>query len=159
YDYSQAITFLRLAEFYLNYAEIQIALGNEPEAREYINKLRRRPSVSMPDITASGQELVRIYRNERAIELHLEDSRFFDLLRWKAAPGNIDIPTRGLTSVLMDWTGAQPGDLQGKLSFTYGVIPEAEVRKPWKGDYYYLLPIPNDEIRKSNGTLVQNPGY
>ncbi|MET0242596.1 MAG: RagB/SusD family nutrient uptake outer membrane protein, partial [Flavitalea sp.] len=159
YDYSQAITFLRLAEFYLNYAEIQIALGNEAEAREYINKLRRRPSVNMPDITASGAELVRVYRNERAIELHLEDSRFFDLLRWKAAPGNIDIPTRGLTSVLMDWTGAQAGDLKGKLSFGYGVIPEAEVRKPWKGDYYYLLPIPNDEIRKSNGTLVQNPGY
>jgi hypothetical protein len=159
YNYSQAIVFLRLAEFYLNYAEIQIALGNEVLAREYINKVRKRPSVNMPDITSSGAELVREYRNERAIELHLEDHRFFDLLRWKAAPGNVDAPTRGLTSVTMDWTGTQAGDQLGKLSYTYGVIPEAEVRKPWKGDYYYLLPIPNDEIRRSNNAIKQNPGY
>ena len=159
YDYNQAITFLRLAEFYLNYAEIQIALGNEALAREYINKIRRRPSVNMPDITSSGADLVRDYRNERAIELHLEDHRFFDLMRWKAAPGNIDIPIKGLTSVKMDWTGAQQGDLLGKLSYTYGVIDNAEVRNPWKGDYYYLLPIPRDEIKKSHDAIKQNPGY
>lgn len=159
YDYAQAIVFLRLAEFYLNYAEIEIALGNEAVARDYINKVRKRPSVNMPDITSSGTDLVRAYRNERAIELHLEDHRFFDLMRWKAAPGNIDIPIRGLTSVKMDWTGAQAGDLQGKLSYTYGVIEAAEVRKPWKGDYYYLLPIPRDEIKKSHDAIKQNPGF
>jgi hypothetical protein len=136
-----------------------MALGNEGLAREYINKVRKRPSVNMPDITASGAELVRQYRNERAIELHLEDSRFFDLMRWKAAPGMIDVPVRGLTGVTMDWTGAQPGALAGKLTYTYGVIAEAEVRKPWKGDYYYLFPIPNDEVKKSNNAIVQNPGY
>ncbi len=159
FDYNQAIVFMRLAEYYLNYAEIQIALGNEVLAREYINKVRKRPSVNMPDITSSGADLVKEYRNERAMELHLEDSRFFDLMRWKAAPGNIDIPVRGLTRVTMDWTGAQPGALQGKIAYTYGVIAEAEVRKPWKGNYYYLLPIPTDEIKKSNNTLKQNPGY
>ena len=159
YDYNQAISFLRLAEFYLNYAEIQIALGNEGVAREYINKVRKRPSVNMPDINSTGADLVKDYRNERAIELHLEDQRFFDLMRWKAAPGNIDIPIRGLAGVKMDWTGAQAGDLLGKLSYTYGVIAEAEVRKPWKGDYYYLFPIPNDEIKKSNNVIKQNPGY
>ncbi|NLR80868.1 RagB/SusD family nutrient uptake outer membrane protein [Chitinophaga eiseniae] len=159
YDYSQAIVFLRLAEFYLNYAEIEIALGNEAVARDYINKVRKRPSVNMPNITSAGTDLVRDYRNERAIELHLEDHRFFDLMRWKAAPGNIDIPIRGLTSVKMDWTGAQAGDLLGKLSYTYGVIDAAEVRAPWKGDYYYLLPIPREEIKKSHNAIKQNPGY
>jgi hypothetical protein len=159
YDYNQAISFLRLTEFYLNYAEIQIALGDESVARDYINKIRKRPSVNMPDITSSGTDLVRDYRNERAIELHLEDHRFYDLMRWKAAPGNIDIPIRGLSIVTMDWTGAQPGDLLGKLSYTYGVIDAAETRKPWKGDFYYLLPIPRDEIQKSNNALKQNPGY
>ena len=115
----------------------------------------------MPDITSSGADLVRAYRNERAIELHLEDSRFYDLMRWKAAPGNVDMPVRGLTSVKMDWTGVPAGDINllGKLSYTYGVIAEAEVRAPWKGDYYYLFPIPNVEIKKSNGVLKQNPGY
>jgi len=159
YDYAQIVAFMRISEFYLNYAEIQMALGNEELARQYINKVRKRPSVNMPDITSSGAELVKDYRNERAIELLLEDSRFFDLMRWKAAPGHVDIPIRGLTKVTMDWTGAKPGDLLGKLSFTFGVIPEAEVRTAWKGDYYYLFPIPNVEIKKSNGAIKQNPGY
>ncbi len=159
YDYSQVIVFMRLPEFYLNYAEIQIALGNEPVAREYINKIRRRQVVNMPDITSTGVELVKEYRNERAIELLLEDSRFFDLMRWKAAPGHVDIPVTGLTKVTMDWTSAQKGDLIGILTYTYGVIAEAEVRTTWKGDYYYLFPIPTAEIRKSNNTLIQNPGY
>jgi hypothetical protein len=159
YDYNQVVVFMRLTEFYLNYAEIQIALGNEAVAREYINKVRKRGSVNMPDVKSTGAALVRDYRNERAIELHLEDTRFFDLMRWKAAPGNVDIAVRGLTKVTMDWSAAKPGDVLGKLSYTYGVIPEAEVRKPWKGDHYYLFPIPNTEIRKSNGALKQNPGY
>ena len=131
YDYNQVVPFMRLAEFLLNYAEIQIALGNEPIAREYINKVRKRPSVNMPDIITSGADLVRDYRNERAIELHLEDMRWFDLMRWKAAPGNVDIVIRGLTSVTMDWTGVPAGDQLGKLTFTYGVIPEAETRNTY----------------------------
>ena len=159
YDYHQVIIFMRLAEFYLNYAEIEIALGNEDIAREYINKIRKRPSVNMPDITSTGDDLVRDYRNERAIVLHLEDSRFWDLMRWKIAPGHVDIAVRGLTSVTMDWTGAQPGDMLGKLNFTYGVVQAAEARATWKGDYYYLFPIPNDEIKKSNNAIKQNPGY
>jgi hypothetical protein len=159
YDYNQVVPFMRLPEFYLNYAEALIALGNEPEARIWINKVRKRPSVNMPDITTGGADLVRDYRNERAIELHLEDMRWFDLMRWKAAPGNVDITIRGLTSVTMDWTGVPAGDQLGKFTFTYGTITAAEVRNPWKGDYYYLLPIPADEIRRSNNVLVQNPGY
>lgn len=34
--------FFRLAEFYLNYAECQIELGNDNEALSYINKTRTR---------------------------------------------------------------------------------------------------------------------
>lgn len=160
FDYNQLVVFMRLTEFYLNYAEIQIALGNEDLAREYINKVRRRPSVSMPDISSSGAALVREYRNERAVELHLEDMRFFDLMRWKDAPGKVDLnPIRGLTSVTMDWTGAQEGDLLGTLNFTYGEITAADPRSTWPGDHYYLFPIPREEIQRSNNNLVQNPGY
>jgi len=160
YDYAQVTVFMRLTEFYLNYAEIQIALGNEALAREYINRVRRRPSTNMPDITSTGAELLRVYRNERAIELNLEDFRFYDLMRWKAAPGNVDAPTRGLTQVTMDWTGAKAGDLLGILSYTFGDLTDATIKKnPWKGDYYYLFPIPNTEIKKSNGAIIQNPGY
>jgi len=160
FDYSQSTPFMRLAEFYLNYAEIHIALGNEDIAREYINRVRSRPSVNMPDITSTGDDLVRDYRNERAIELHLEDTRFFDLVRWKAGPGNIDkYPIRGLTSVTMDWTGAQEGDATGVFNFEYGNVPDVDERVPWPGDHYYLFPIPQEEIKRSNNKIEQNPGY
>ncbi len=160
FDYNQMVIHMRLAEFYLNYAEIQIALGDEDKAREYINKVRSRPSVNMPPVTASGADLVQLYRNERAIELHLEDSRFWDLLRWKAAPGNVDLnPITGLTSVKMDWTTAQEGDAMGTLSYEYGEITTADVRSAWPGDYYYRLPIPRTEIQRSNNNIEQNPGY
>jgi hypothetical protein len=159
YNYEQVVLFMRLTEFYLNYAEIQIALGNEATAREYLNLIRKRASTNMPDITSTGAALVTDYRNERAIELHLEDQRFFDIRRWKSAPGMVDQPVRGLTSVKMDWKGVPAGTL-GKLSYQFGVIPGAEVRKPWPADdHLYLFPIPFDEIKKSNNVLVQNPGY
>ncbi len=151
---------MRLAEFYLNYAEIQIALGNEDVARQYINLVRQRPSVNMPEITSTGADLIRDYRNERAVELHLEDTRFFDLLRWKAAPGNIDLnPIRGLTEVTMDWSDAKEGDLLGELNYTYGEITAVDPRSRWPGDYYYLFPIPREEVQRSNNSIEQNPGY
>lgn len=159
FDYNQVVVYMRLAEFYYNYAEIQIALGNENEAREYINKVRSRPSVNMPDITSTGAELVREYKNERAVELHLEDSRFFDLMRWKDAPGKVDRKPLGLTSVTMDWTGAAEGDLIGKLHYTYGEVIGPDPRAPWPGDYYYVFPIPRVEIQRSNNKLEQNPVY
>jgi len=160
FDYSQLMIFMRLPEFYLNYAETQIALGNEVVAREYINKVRSRPSVNMPDITSSGADLMRDYKNERAVELHLEDIHFWDLLRWKDAPGKIDLfPIRGLSKVTMDWSGAEAGDLLGELNFTYGPIDEVDPRFPWPGDYYYLFPIPREEIQRSNNKITQNPGY
>ncbi|MFS4417473.1 RagB/SusD family nutrient uptake outer membrane protein [Maribacter sp. 2307ULW6-5] len=150
FEYNNVTTFIRLAEMYLNYAEIQLALGNEDEARNYINLVRARPSVNMPPITATGAELVEVYRRERAVELALEDHRFWDLLRWKAGPGHIDInPVNGLTSVTKDWSDG------GRLTFEYG--PIVEQREPWPGDFYYLLPIPRDEINRTG--IEQNPGY
>jgi hypothetical protein len=152
YDYNYILPWIRLGELYLNYAEIQIALGNEESARGYINMVRSRPSVNMPPITATGEELTEVYRKERAIELVLEDHRFFDLLRWKAAEGNMDInPVYGLSSVKRDWSD------EGKFEFEYG--PVNTQRAAWPGDYYYLLPIPRDEVNRSNGEIEQNPGY
>ncbi|MBJ6367463.1 RagB/SusD family nutrient uptake outer membrane protein [Snuella sedimenti] len=152
FEYNQVTSYIRLAEMYLNYAEIQIALGNEAEAREYINKVRQRASVNMPNVTASGAELVKVYKRERAVELHLEDTRFYDLMRWKDAPGKVDMnPTRGIELVTKDYSNG------GVLHFTYGT--ETDNRTAWPGDHYYLMPISRDEVQRSNNTLEQNPGY
>jgi hypothetical protein len=83
----------RLAEIYLNYAEAQFELGNESVAREYVNKVRARPSVNMPPIlaTVTGEALRQRIYNERRVELAFESHRFWDVRRWKIA---IDIENR-----------------------------------------------------------------
>src|SRR5690606_22475447 len=75
--------FCRYGEILLNYAEAQYNLGNEDLAREYINKVRSRPSVNMPPVTDAGAALEKRIQNERRIELYAEEHRFFDIRRWK----------------------------------------------------------------------------
>ena len=81
-EYTPDIKF-RKTEFYLNYAETQIFLGNEDEARAAINAVRARNGVNMPPITATGDDLIEAYRRERAVELFMEGHRFNDIRRWK----------------------------------------------------------------------------
>ncbi len=76
--------FMRYGEILLNYAEACIELGQDAEARTYINMIRKR--AGMPDVTESGDALRIRYRNERKIELALEEHRFFDVRRWVIGP-------------------------------------------------------------------------
>lgn len=141
---SQNWILIRYAEVLLNYAEAQLNLGNEEEARTYINMVRSR--AGQPDLEASvtGQELVDRYRNERKIELAFEEHYYFDIRRWKTAPENHGGPVYRMNIVKND-----------DDTYTYSVS-EMEQRI-WKDAYYYL-PIPQDEIFK-NPNLVQNDGY
>src|SRR5690554_767729 len=75
----------RYGEILLNYAEAMYQLGDEEIAREYINKIRSRPSVEMPPVTESGEALWERLVNERRIELVFEEHRFYDVRRWKIA--------------------------------------------------------------------------
>ena len=77
---------IRYAEVLLNYAEACIELGEDAEARKYINMIRTR--AGMPDIPDSemGDVLKEHYRNERKIELAYEQHRYFDIRRWMIAP-------------------------------------------------------------------------
>ncbi len=137
----------RLAEFYLNYAEAEIALGNEGEARTAINAVRTR--VGMPAITIeTGAALVERYRRERRIELVLEDHRFFDIRRWKIGPEVLD---KQVTKVDVNRNGAV-------MQYIYGELPTTLDNRNWN-DKLYFLPIPFIEIQRSNGKLTQNPGY
>lgn len=136
--------YFRKSEFYLNYAECQIALGNDPEARTAINAVRAR--VGMPPVTESGAALLTRYRNERRVELVLEDLRFDDIRRWKIGPAALGIPAMGVNI------------LKNGAVFEYDYSLIADGARKWD-DKLYLLPIPYSEIQKSNNTLTQNPGY
>src|SRR5690606_3090386 len=88
----------RLADIYLHYAEAQLALGNEAVAREYISKVRARPSVNLPPIpdSVTGEALWKRLVNERRIELAFEGHRYFDIRRWKIAAQVENPPVRGM---------------------------------------------------------------
>ena len=137
-------TFYRFAEILLNYAEASYFLGDEATARQYINMVRSRPSVNMPEVTESGEALFERIINERRIELVFEEHRWFDVRRWKILPQVADEDrTRMIIRKNPD------GTKQYEVTFwKEGNFNEAN----------YLLPIPQAEINK-NALLEQNPGY
>lgn len=134
----------RLAEVYLNYAEAQYELGNEAEARNYLNLVRSRPSVNMPPVTAGSTALRDAIRHEREIELCFEGHRFYDVRRWKIAAVTENKPIRAVNI-----TKNQNG------SFSYDYF-DLQPRKFLEANY--LFPIPKYETQK-NKLLIQNPGY
>jgi len=141
--------FMRYTEVILNYAEACIALGQETEAKTYLNMIRKR--AGMPDIPASetGLLLLNRYRNERRIELAYEEQRYFDVRRWMIAP--------------QVYTNAKAVNILYKLlpDNTTSATPTYSLstvqQRSWKNSHYYL-PIKLDEINK-NKNLIQNPLY
>ncbi len=80
---------MRLAEFYLNFAEAAYyATGSANDAtfgmtaNEAINVLRNRADIAMPNFTEDGDAWVKRYRRERLVELAFENHRFWDVRRW-----------------------------------------------------------------------------
>ncbi len=139
--------YIRYAEILLNYAEACIELGEEDEARTYINKVRKR--AGMPDVTASGALLREKCRHERRIELAFEDHRFFDVRRWLIGPEAY----QQLSGVLPVYKL-----LPDKTTATIPVITPIVVQESNWLDKAYFFPISRDEMNK-NSLLVQNPDY
>lgn len=146
----------RYAETLLNYAEACIELGEEEEARTYLNMIRKR--AGQPDITASGDELMEAYRHERRIEMAYEDQRFWDVRRWVIGPEAYQQTHRVDIRYVADGVSSylQPdGSTWGEA--TYAEAETAGDARAWD-DKCYFFPIYRDEMNK-NTLLVQNPGY
>jgi len=128
---------MRLADVYLMYAEVLNKLGDDANAAEYANKVRRRafgfaPEGNQPgvDISSTGTQLRDAIREERFKELFAEGHRWYDIVRWKIVEEEV------LKYNVMNKT-------QGPIVFD----PK---------DYYY--PIPLSEL-DNNTAMVQSPGY
>jgi len=149
YD-NQTLTwrFIRFGEILLNYAEACIELGEEEEAKVYLNKIRKR--AGMPDITDSGNTLKQRCRNERRVELAFEEHRFFDVRRWAIGSQAYNKTTK-IAEVIYklnpDRTTATVPTIRHMNFENYA----------WQNKSYFL-PILRDELNKNN-LLVQNPEY
>jgi hypothetical protein len=128
----------RYADVLLLLAECENEVGTAANAIGYLNQIRNRSSVSMPNYGTSAmdnagfpvstkQEIDKAIQHERFIEFAGEEIRNIDILRWRAN-----------------------GKLTGPDPISY-----------FQANKYEFLPIPQDEFN-TNSTLTpesQNPGY
>ncbi|MGL5920026.1 MAG: RagB/SusD family nutrient uptake outer membrane protein, partial [Bacteroidales bacterium] len=145
---TQPWIYCRLAEVYMNYAEAKFHMGDEATAREYVNKIRKRARGGrtgiVPDITESGDALLKRIQHERKIELAFEDHRFYDVRRWKIAGQTENFAAMGIRIILK---------ANGDKSYSFYKVQDRKFLPQ-----HYLLPIPQTE-RDKNDLLDQNPGY
>lgn len=135
YAQSNNWPYFRYAEILLNYAEAQNEALSVPDQSVYdaINEVRSRSG--QPDLIdgLSKEEMRKRIKNERRIELLLEEHRFYDLRRWKDG------------SVL-----AEP--IMGMNIYDDNVTLRYEISKVeervFTGEHYYL-PIPLAEQQKN----------
>ena len=152
--------FLRYTEAIFNYVEACIELGQDAEARAWLNKIRFRSG--MPASTESGDALRQRYRNERRIEMAFEEQRYHDARRWMIAA-----PTLGRKVQIMNVIGTlKPGKTvtlykydPTSYDYQYKVVEmdPGKENRAW-ADKMYFLPIHRDEMNR-NKNLIQNPGY
>ena len=179
----QPIYLIRLAEVLLIYAEAKIEGGNvDQSALDAINQVRARAyGTTMEDVanypaitTMGADDLRKIIRRERKVELANEGLRLFDIRRWGIAEKVMNTtllgsPANGFSKIggemgfipaidddgLIDYTGgpSQPRMEMGNLDYR-----ELEARI-FNSGRDYLWPIPQAEIDATEGLVTQNPGY
>ncbi|MDT3401916.1 RagB/SusD family nutrient uptake outer membrane protein [Mucilaginibacter terrae] len=141
--------FFRYGEILLNYAEaLNESDGPVTDVYNAVNQIRAR--VGMPGLPAGLDQakMREAIRRERAIELAFEDHRWYDIMRWKNGPDVIAKPMYGM-NVVKNTNG----------TFTYTpVLLGTNFQKVYL-EYMHRYPIPKQEIYKSKGVLVQNPGW
>jgi starch-binding outer membrane protein, SusD/RagB family len=136
--------FYRYADILLMYAEAQNeAVGPDASVYNAINLVRARSA--QPGVVAglTQAQMRDKIRNERRIEMVFEESRFWDVRRWKLGMTYFNVPVNRMKIVRV-----------GSVD-TYTVeVYENRVYK----EYQNVFPIPQFE-RDKNNNLIQNPGY
>jgi hypothetical protein len=152
---------LRYTEMVFNYAESLIELGDHANALLWLNKVRFR--AGMPALTETGDALKQRFRNEKRVEMYLEEQRYHDTRRWMIAPTTLGRKANGINVTGVAKAGATiPNPYRfdpNAFSYTYKVfeIDPGKENRAWLDKMYYL-PIHRDEMNRNN-KLVQNPGY
>jgi starch-binding outer membrane protein, SusD/RagB family len=152
--------FLRYTEAIFNYVEACIELGQDAEARTWLNKIRFR--AGMPAVTESGDALRQRYRNERRIEMVFEEQRYHDARRWMIPANTLGrkasiIVVKGTLKAGKTVPIYKYDPANYDYSYTVGKIDPGKENRNWD-DKIYFLPIHRDEMNR-NSKLVQNPGY
>ena len=135
----------RLAEAYLDYAEVCFRLGDTSTALDMVNRIRTR--VHMDALTAvAWNDIVR----ERRVEMAFEETTYWDQLRW----GTAERTFSGTTNPLKGMTITVRSGVTTYRTANINRFP-ARVRKFDAKEYYF--PIPWSEVRYQG--IEQNPDW
>ena len=139
----------RLAENYLHLAEAYNEIGDDINARKYLNIIRNR--AGLPSTTETNQAKLReLIVREKALEYFEENHRYYDVKHWKHPEIGTKILGGDMTEISFFTTdGNQKEALQSywdAYSFTGYWHPK-----------WFLEPFFQNEVNK--GILSQNPGY
>lgn len=144
---------IRLADLYLAYAEACVETNDLAEAKIYLNKVRERagiPTVEMAwettaNVTLNQSNLRDIVRQERQVELYLENQNFWDMRRWLLAEQTFGQKAQGL-------------NIESTTLNGFNQLTTIAYERKFESPKNYLLPIPSTDINR-NTKIVQNPGY
>lgn len=120
--------------FYLRFADVLLMHSELTETNTGMNAVRAR--VGLLEVPYSLDNL----KKERLYELAFEGIRWFDLVRW----GDVEKADKNFFST--------PANVMNSgVAAVYSVVYRPETMG--------LLPIPESEVRLSNGAYAQNPGW
>ena len=135
----------RLAEAYLDYAEVCYRLGDNAAALDMVNRIRTRVHMDALS-TLTWDDIVR----ERRVEMAFEETTYWDQLRWGTAEQTFSGRTNPLRGIAITVHAGHT---------TYRTVNinrfPARVRKFETKEYYF--PIPWAEVRYQG--IEQNPGW
>ncbi|MBK3518798.1 RagB/SusD family nutrient uptake outer membrane protein [Carboxylicivirga marina] len=119
--------------YYLRFSDVLLMHSELTETADGLNDVRSR--AGLEDVAYS----LDVLKRERSFEFAFEGVRWFDLVRWG------DVETTG------NYYGIEAAVNNSGTDATYSVQYRAET----KG----LVPVPESEVRLSNGVYNQNPGW
>ena len=147
-------TCLRLSKAYLNAAEAYLLKDDWTNARTYIDKTRVMHGGLPALVSETGEELWKIYLDERNAELMLENDRYFTLLRYGIHKKNAEIVDQLNSGTIKKLDIAKDGK-----SYQYITLPFEEASNTLVFNRYrYLYPIAKKYI-DANPKYEQNPRY
>lgn len=143
-----------MSKAYLNTAEAYLLKEDWTNARGYINKTRITHGGLPALASESGDELWKIYLDERNAELMLENDRYYTLLRYGIHKLNAEVVDQLNRGYMQKLDIASDGS-----SYQYVGLPfESEANRMVFSRYRYLYPVAKVYI-DANPNYKQNPRY
>lgn len=182
---------LSVPEIYLGYAEALAQTGDLPQAIKYVDAVRARVGLGGleecnpgKNLTTDKDALIKEILRERACEFAFQDSRYFDMIRYKLRADFEKTLHRLVIHRLVEkdgqwvvsdgqWykkcfgkvTDPSDPDFYEPTHFSYEKLPITVGSRIWwdkeRGGFdpkWYLQPFPITELNKKYG-LEQNPGW